>query len=105
MAFHNNYLVGDQFPSARVCGIDLTPIQPLWVPPNVEFLIDDCEQDWLARDVDLVHFRFMVVILRDISGVLEHAYKYGPCPLSYVERHVALRHRPMTFANHNLWSL
>ena len=68
--------VGDKYPSARVCGIDLTPIQPLWVPPNVEFLVDDCEQDWLVRNVDLVHFRFMAVILKDISIVIEHAYEY-----------------------------
>ncbi|OAQ89460.1 helix-turn-helix, Psq [Purpureocillium lilacinum] len=67
--------VGDKYPSARVCGIDLTPIQPLWVPPNVEFLVDDCEQDWLVRNVDLVHFRFMAVILKDISIVMEHAYE------------------------------
>ncbi|KND87017.1 hypothetical protein TOPH_08370 [Tolypocladium ophioglossoides CBS 100239] len=67
--------VGDKFPSARVCGIDLTPIQPLWVPPNVEFLVDDCEQDWLPRDVDLVHFRFVAVILKDIPGTLKHAYE------------------------------
>jgi hypothetical protein len=68
-------LVGDLYPSSHVCGIDLTPIQPLWVPPNVEFLVDDCEQDWLTRDVDLAHFRFMAMILRDISSVLRHAYK------------------------------
>ena len=45
------------------------------MPPNVEFLVDDCEQDWLERDVDLVHFRFMAVILKDISRVLGHAYE------------------------------
>ncbi len=59
----------------------MTPIQPLWVPPNVEFLVDDCEQDWLVRNVDLVHFRFMAVILKDISIVMEHAYEYV-CPPS-----------------------
>ncbi|POR32790.1 Uncharacterized protein TPAR_07015 [Tolypocladium paradoxum] len=78
--------VGDKFPSARVCGIDLTPIQPLWVPPNVEFLVDDCEQDWLTRNVDLVHFRFMAVILKDISGVLERAYE-SLRPGGWVELH------------------
>jgi hypothetical protein len=53
----------------------MTPIQPLWVPPNVEFVVDDCEKDWLTRDVDLAHFRFMAMILRVISGVLGHAYQ------------------------------
>ncbi|KAK4069809.1 hypothetical protein Purlil1_13641 [Purpureocillium lilacinum] len=68
--------VGDKYPSARVCGVDLSPIQPSWVPPNVEFLIDDCRKDWLMRNVDLAHFRFMAVILEDIDVVLEHAYEY-----------------------------
>ncbi|KFY13677.1 hypothetical protein V491_06328 [Pseudogymnoascus sp. VKM F-3775] len=67
--------VGDLYPSAHILGIDLTPIQPLWVPPNVEFIVDDCEKDWLTSDVDLAHFRFMAMILRDIPGVLQHAYK------------------------------
>ncbi|KAM4057256.1 methyltransferase [Hirsutella rhossiliensis] len=68
--------VADRFPSAHVLGIDLTPIQPLWVPPNVEFLVDDCYQDWLSDETaDLVHFRFMAIVLRDIPCVLAHAYK------------------------------
>lgn len=57
-------------------GIDLAPIQPLWVPANVEFIIDDCEQDWLLDGVDLAHFRFMAMILKDVPAVLGHAYEY-----------------------------
>ncbi|KAK9441069.1 S-adenosyl-L-methionine-dependent methyltransferase [Metarhizium brunneum] len=67
--------VGDRYPSAHVCGIDLTPIQPEWVPANVSFLVDDCTLDWIERDVDLAHFRFMVMILKDIPTVLGHAYE------------------------------
>ncbi|GAB0136405.1 hypothetical protein EsDP_00004706 [Epichloe bromicola] len=67
--------VGDRYPSAQVCGIDLTPIQPEWVPTNVSFLVDNCELDWIERDVDLAHFRFMVMILKDISTVLGHAFE------------------------------
>ncbi|RDA92019.1 hypothetical protein CP533_0998 [Ophiocordyceps camponoti-saundersi (nom. inval.)] len=79
--------VGDQYPGAHVMGIDLTPIQPIWVPPNVEFLVDDCYEDWLTNEtVDLVHFRFMAVILRDISTVLGHAFK-SLRPGGWVEFH------------------
>jgi SAM-dependent methyltransferase len=68
--------VGDQYPSARVRGVDLSPVQPLWVPPNVDFLVDDCEKDeWLARDVDLVHLRFMTVVLKDVHTVLRRAHE------------------------------
>jgi hypothetical protein len=58
-----------------VRGVDLSPIQPVWVPPNVDFLMDDCEKDWLARDCDFVHFRYMVIILKDVPTVLKHAYE------------------------------
>ncbi|KAG5974976.1 hypothetical protein E4U55_007915 [Claviceps digitariae] len=67
--------VGDRYPSAHVCGIDLTPIQPEWVPANVSFLVDDCQLDWIERNVDLAHFRFMVIILKDIATVLGHAFE------------------------------
>jgi hypothetical protein len=66
--------VGDRFPSARVRGIDLSPSQPAWVPPNVDFLVDDCEQgEWLDTDADFVHFRFMTIVLKDVSNVLRRA--------------------------------
>ncbi|UQC81420.1 methyltransferase domain-containing protein [Colletotrichum lupini] len=35
--------MGDFFPNAEVTGIDLSPIQPSWVPPNVKFEVDDVE--------------------------------------------------------------
>lgn len=67
---------GDRFPTARVRGIDLSPTQPAWVPPNVDFLVDDCEQgDWLDQDVDFVHFRFMTIVLTDVPRVLRNAYE------------------------------
>ncbi|EGX97238.1 hypothetical protein CCM_01898 [Cordyceps militaris CM01] len=73
---------GDAYPSASVIGIDLTPIQPLWVPPNVEFIVDDCERDWLLDNVDLAHFRFMAMILKDVPLVMQHAYDVLPAHAS-----------------------
>jgi hypothetical protein len=52
------------------------------VPPNVDFLVDDCEQrEWLDRDVDFVHLRFMTIVLKDVAGVLRRAYEYVRNPL------------------------
>ncbi|KAL2176904.1 S-adenosyl-L-methionine-dependent methyltransferase [Thermothelomyces heterothallicus CBS 202.75] len=63
-------------PDARVSGIDLSPTQPLWVPSNVDFLVDDCEEgEWLDRDVDFVHLRFMTIVLRDVPRVLSNAFQ------------------------------
>ncbi|KIH90444.1 hypothetical protein SPBR_00642 [Sporothrix brasiliensis 5110] len=75
--------VGDQYPSAHVRGIDMTPIQPVWVPPNVDFLVDDCSNEWLATNVDLAHFRFMVMILRDVPNIMKHCYKYVDDELNF----------------------
>lgn len=50
--------VADTHPEAAVKGIDLSPIQPSWVPPNVTFEIDDYNLDWLDKDkYDLIHAR------------------------------------------------
>ncbi|KAL8295677.1 hypothetical protein RB600_001241 [Gaeumannomyces tritici] len=39
--------VADQLPSSIILGIDLSPIQPEYVPPNVRFMVDDVESEWL----------------------------------------------------------
>ncbi|KAH6657156.1 S-adenosyl-L-methionine-dependent methyltransferase [Truncatella angustata] len=66
---------GDKFPSAEVLGIDLSPIQPVWIPPNVKFLIDDCEEDWLNGDnYDLVHLRFMSPVLKNVPRMCQQAF-------------------------------
>jgi hypothetical protein len=68
-------LVGDLYPSAAVTGLDLSPIQPVWVPPNVNFLVDDIEDTWLnGNDIDLVHLRNMVPILKSPVKLLRDVY-------------------------------
>ncbi|KAL2170479.1 hypothetical protein VTG60DRAFT_4859 [Thermothelomyces hinnuleus] len=68
--------IGERFPDARVRGIDVSPTQPIWVPSNVDFLVDDCEEgEWLDRDVDFVHLRFMTIVLRDAPRVLSNAFQ------------------------------
>ena len=44
--------VGDLFPSSNILGVDLSPIQPEWVPPNVRFMVDDIEYVVLAHQED-----------------------------------------------------
>lgn len=58
--------VGEALPSAQVIGVDLSPIQPVWIPPNVEFLVDDIEDNWVhASDFDFAHLRFVGIALKD----------------------------------------
>jgi trans-aconitate methyltransferase len=63
----------DEHPSARVLGTDLSPIQPAQVPPNCEFLIDDCEQDWIFHNqFDYIHTRAMVAAVKNWPRFFRH---------------------------------
>ncbi|KAK3196433.1 hypothetical protein K4F52_000315 [Lecanicillium sp. MT-2017a] len=53
--------IGDEFPQAEVIGVDLSPIQPTFVPPNVRFIIDNIEDEWEYPDpLDYVFGRMLV---------------------------------------------
>lgn len=68
--------VGDAVPSAKITGIDLSPIQPVWLPPNVEFIVDDIEDEWAdASDFDYVHSRVVFSCLRDPPNVINTAFR------------------------------
>ncbi|TDZ35511.1 Secondary metabolism regulator LAE1 [Colletotrichum spinosum] len=52
--------MADEFPSAEVFGVDLSPIQPEWVPTNCKFHVDDYEDEWTYREderFDYIHGR------------------------------------------------
>ncbi|OJJ48317.1 hypothetical protein ASPZODRAFT_158062 [Penicilliopsis zonata CBS 506.65] len=50
--------MADAHPQAVVKGIDLSPIQPSWIPPNLKFEIDDYNLEWLDKGkYDLIHGR------------------------------------------------
>lgn len=53
--------VADQISNAHVIGVDLSPIQPLWIPPNLEFQIMDADDTWvgLEQHFDLIHTQSM----------------------------------------------
>ena len=70
-------LVADEYPSAQVLGIDLSPIQPLWVPPNVKFMVDDAESPWLhpPDSFDFIHIRHMCSSIKNWPKLLEQAHK------------------------------
>lgn len=69
--------MGDQYPSAEILGVDLTPIQPGWVPPNVRFELDDITLPWLwpENSFDFIHIRNMVGSIRNWPGVFAQALR------------------------------
>jgi SAM-dependent methyltransferase len=68
---------GHKYPSAEVLGIDLSPIQPSWVPPNVKFIVDDAESPWLypSDSFDFVHIRHMCSSIKNWPKLLAQAQK------------------------------
>lgn len=74
--------VGDRYPSANILGVDLSPIQPDWVPPNVRFMVDDVESPWLKPPnyYDYIHSRHTVMAIRDWPLLMKRALEYVSDP-------------------------
>lgn len=72
--------MGDDYPSASILGVDLSPIQPEWVPPNVCFMADDVEASWLEGEnfYDYVHGRHITPAIKDFPALVHKAYKCAP---------------------------
>jgi SAM-dependent methyltransferase len=64
-----------EHPEAKVIGIDLSAVQPRYVPPNLEFQICDAEEEWdFSTKFDYVHWRMMGICFRDFKEVFRHAF-------------------------------
>lgn len=69
----------DEYPSSHVIGIDLSPIQPGWVPPNVQFYVEDSETEWIYssdESFDLIHTRVMGGSIGDWDKFASQAYTH-----------------------------
>lgn len=71
--------MGDEYPEAEVTGIDLSPIQPGYVPPNVSFIVDDAEAEWLypENSIDYIHLRHMAPAIKNWPKLLKEAHRYA----------------------------
>ncbi|KAK2017586.1 S-adenosyl-L-methionine-dependent methyltransferase [Colletotrichum eremochloae] len=67
----------DNFPSAEVIGIDISPIQPPWVPPNCRFQIADFEKEWtFTKSFDFIHARNLEGCISDLPKFLEECFNH-----------------------------
>ncbi|KAI9737611.1 MAG: hypothetical protein M1818_005615 [Claussenomyces sp. TS43310] len=83
--------MGDEYPSAIVTGTDLSPIQPLWVPPNVAFRLHDClHYPWdFYNQFDLIHTQMLNgFAVKDWFQFYTEAYK-NLKPGGWIECHEA----------------
>ncbi|KAF2802747.1 S-adenosyl-L-methionine-dependent methyltransferase [Mytilinidion resinicola] len=79
----------DEYPSAKVVGTDLSPIQPNFrsVPPNCSFIVEDSEGEWIWEErFDFIHSRTLGSTWRDWPGYFQKCYDFLN-PGGYLELH------------------
>ncbi|CZR65016.1 related to methyltransferase [Phialocephala subalpina] len=65
----------DEHPESQVLGVDLSPIQPQFIPPNCTFEVDDIEEDWTYKHkFDLIFMRMMTGSLSDWPRCFKQCY-------------------------------
>ncbi|CCX31508.1 Similar to mRNA 3' acc. no. Q4IPA4 [Pyronema omphalodes CBS 100304] len=67
----------NEYPEAEVVGVDLSPIQPTWVPPNCRFEVDDLEKEWTYKPnhFDFIFARCIAQAITDWPAVMKQAYR------------------------------
>ncbi len=69
--------VADKYPSSHVIGIDVSVMQPEFVPPNVEFLVDDFNASSYEerQKYDLIHGRQLLGSVANWPQLIEKCYR------------------------------
>lgn len=76
---------GDEHPEAEVIGVDLSPIQPDFVPVNVMFQVDDVEEEWTySQPFDYIHSRMMTSSLANWPEYFQRCFD-NLAPGGYLE--------------------
>ncbi|KAF9875172.1 methyltransferase domain-containing protein [Colletotrichum karsti] len=77
----------DEFPDATVVGVDLSAIQPIYVPSNCHFEVGDLEQEWPWEEpFDFIFARNMIGCFADWKEIITQAYENLE-PGGYLEIH------------------
>ena len=68
--------MADAYPSAEVVGVELSPSQPILVPPNLTFRVDDFEDEWTySRTFDYIHARLLAGRVRDWASLMRQCFE------------------------------
>ncbi|KAI0400117.1 S-adenosyl-L-methionine-dependent methyltransferase [Xylaria palmicola] len=67
----------DQYPHTEVIGVDISPSQPQWIPPNLKFEIDDITQPWTytPNSFDYIHMRWLIGAVPDWYTLFREVYQ------------------------------
>ncbi|GJN81067.1 hypothetical protein PLIIFM63780_004599 [Purpureocillium lilacinum] len=70
--------MADQYPSAKIIGVDTAPVQPSVLPPNLVFEVDDIEHDWLwaPSSFDFIHGRELIMAIHDWPRLIRQAFNH-----------------------------
>lgn len=77
----------DTHPASYVVGNDLSPTMPGWIPPNVQFYVEDIEDSWTYEEsdaFDFVHGRYLAGAVADWPRLMSQAYQHTK-PGGYAE--------------------
>ncbi|TDZ15185.1 Secondary metabolism regulator LAE1 [Colletotrichum orbiculare MAFF 240422] len=67
--------MAELFPSSKIIGNDLSGNQPTWIPPNVQFVVDDVESPCVDDEkYDYVFCRSMAGALGDWPKLVQNVY-------------------------------
>ncbi|KAG5656845.1 hypothetical protein KAF25_010398 [Fusarium avenaceum] len=66
----------DEHPNVEVVGTEISPIQPSWIPSNLQLEIEDCNDAWTFRpsSFDFIHMRFMLGSITDWQATFKEAF-------------------------------
>ncbi|KAF4955598.1 hypothetical protein FGADI_4433 [Fusarium gaditjirri] len=65
----------DAHPETEVIGIDLSPIQPNFLPTNLQFQVDDLEDEWtFSYDFDFIFARMMTGSIGDFPKFFTQSF-------------------------------
>lgn len=77
--------MGDRYPSAEITGIDLSPTQTDWTPPNVTWEVDDMEEPWTFRQpFDFIHGKWLAGSIHNWPRLMQQCY-HNTKPSGWVE--------------------
>ncbi len=67
----------DEHPESQVIGVDLSPTQPQFVPPNVVFEVDDLTEPWtFSEPFDFIFARMTVSAFANTSHYFQQAFEH-----------------------------
>lgn len=79
----------DENPGTTVTGVDLSPVQPRWVPPNCQFQVDDVEAEWIYSSApqansdgnskgsfDFIHGRMLNLGIKDWPALFKQSFDH-----------------------------